>query len=82
MAWPLLLIFGLGFGLIVFIISRFFSTKVITVDLPVSDGAGSLWVIGGHVEGDLLWLSGVHPNFAHALGRRYADLDDDLRPYG
>ena len=75
-AWPLLLVFGL----IIFVISRFVSTKAVSVDLPVSDSAGSLWLVGGHIDGGWLWLSGVHAEFAHALGQQYADLDEGQLP--
>ncbi|MEN8234680.1 MAG: hypothetical protein ABFR89_07120 [Actinomycetota bacterium] len=75
-AWPLLLVFGL----IIFVISRFVSTKTVTVDLPVSDEAGSLWLMGGHIDGDWLWLSGIHAKFARALGEQYADLTEDQLP--
>ncbi len=75
-SWPLLLVFGL----FIFIVSRFAWVRTITIDLPVGDTAGSLWRVGGHIDGDWLWLSGVHPNFARALGQQYAELDESQLP--
>jgi hypothetical protein len=67
--WVLLL-----WGLFPWFLTRFYSSRTVTVDLPISDGVGGLLTMSGRVEGAWLWLGGVHEDFARALGRQYAHL--------
>jgi hypothetical protein len=49
---------------------------VAVVALVVLEGARATWWISGRVVGKDVWLHGVHPEFARALGAQYHDRPD------
>jgi len=76
LTWLLLL-----WGLLPWLLSLFASSRSVTVHLPVSEAAGSLWTVTGRLDGTWLWLGGVHEEFARELGHMYADLPKDQLPF-
>ena len=53
---------------------------IVVVALVAMTGEQSSWWIDGQVKGDWVWLRGVHPTFARALGEQYHELPPDRRP--
>ncbi len=62
------------------LLSLFGASRDVTVKLPVAGEHVSVRKVKGHLRGDWLWLRGVHPDFAAALGRQYAHLPPAERP--
>jgi hypothetical protein len=80
--WVLLAAVLAGIALIV--VGLFGGTLVATagfvlavVALVILEGARGTWWISGRATGNEVWLYGVHPNFARALGAQYHDRPDE-----
>jgi hypothetical protein len=53
---------------------------LVMASLLVGWGFPGTWWIGGHWQRDWIWLTGLHPDFAGALGAQYHDLPRDQQP--
>ena len=68
----------LPFNLVATLIARIGATESFTTKLPVAEGIKRITGITARVERQWLVLRGVHPSFARAAGRQYAEYAGDL----
>lgn len=68
----------LPINLLATFVARLGATESITAGLPVARGIERITGITARAERQWLVLRGVHPSFARAVGRQYADFAGDI----
>ncbi len=74
-AWPFVIA---PFSFLAAFVGRIAGSNSIAVELPVASEVRRIRGISAREERGWLILRGVHPNFARAAGRFYADRADEI----